>query len=73
MIKSVKVWTGYKAKAPFEIDSDPWYTCYGLLHSWYGTPEPAWIFLHAYYLLSVSLWRTREKERKVEKEGKRYV
>lgn len=28
-----------------EIDSDPWYTCYGLLHSEYGTLKPESLFV----------------------------
>lgn len=61
MIKSVKVWTGYRVNAPFEIDSDLSYTYYAALLVW---NTRAWIFLHTYYLLSVSLWRTREKGKK---------
>lgn len=44
MIKSVKVWTRNRLNAHFEIDSDPWYTCYGLLHSEYGTLKPESFF-----------------------------
>ncbi len=55
MIKSVKVWTVYRVNAPFKIDSDLWYTYYAALLVW---NTRVWI----YYLLSVSIWRTREKE-----------
>lgn len=67
MIKSVKVWTGYRANAPFEIDSDLWYTCYGLLHSQYGTPEPESFFIPIIYCLFPS----GEPERMRNREGKK--